>query len=118
MEQKIVTEKKRRAAHSRSNIVSTAKTSSSGLYLEPKRVILWEQPKNPFGTLFSKSVLCMWAVKGISAVLYSSVHLPQGEEEQQQQRSQTGREERGRGETEEGKGPSTRHRDNLAPWKQ
>lgn len=25
-------------------------------YLEPKRVLPWGQPKNPFGTIFSKSV--------------------------------------------------------------
>ena len=37
MEPKIVIDKKRRAAHSRSNNVSTAKLSSSGFYLEPKK---------------------------------------------------------------------------------
>jgi hypothetical protein len=26
----------------------------TGFYLEPKRVIIWGQPKNPFGTHFSK----------------------------------------------------------------
>jgi hypothetical protein len=25
-------------------------------YLEPKQIILWGQPKNPFGTLVSKSI--------------------------------------------------------------
>ena len=29
--------------------------TSKGFYLEPKRVILWGQSKNPFGTLFSTS---------------------------------------------------------------
>ena len=40
-------------------------------YLEPKRVILWGQPKNAFGTLFSMSVLTkkhFW--KGESPVAY------------------------------------------------
>ena len=33
--------------------------TKKGLYLEPKRVLLWGQPKNTFGTLFSKSVVCV-----------------------------------------------------------
>jgi hypothetical protein len=30
--------------------------NQKGFYLKPKRVLLWEQLKNPFGTLFAKGV--------------------------------------------------------------
>jgi hypothetical protein len=31
--------------------------TKKGIYLESIRVLLWGQPKNPFGTLFSKRVI-------------------------------------------------------------
>jgi hypothetical protein len=44
-----------------------SKKKPKGFYLEPKMVILWGQPKNPFGNLFSK---CRFVVASSSAVCH------------------------------------------------
>jgi hypothetical protein len=48
-----------------------------GFYLEPKKVLLWGQPKNPFGTLFSPRV-CHWYCLENNIVNMLCIHLFEG----------------------------------------
>jgi hypothetical protein len=43
--------------HRRTISTEGSTLNPNGFYLEPRRVLLWGQPKNPFGTLFPESVL-------------------------------------------------------------